>query len=72
MPQWRPLRLGSQGAAAGGGGIQKLATPGGMDEVSIFLKSEWQNQPSDLPTKKRNLEGLEQEETIGQYFILSA
>ena len=31
VPQWRSLRLGSQGAAAGGGGIQKLATPGRMD-----------------------------------------
>ena len=55
VPQWRSLRLGSQGAAAGGGGIQKLATPGRMDgvccedvEVFIFWKPEWQNQPRDL------------------------
>ena len=73
VPQWRSLRLGSQGAAAGGGGIQKLATPGRMDvfiaKMSRFSYFWSRNGRINLVICKGfsttcNFEGQEQEDNI--------
>lgn len=73
VPQWRSLRLGSQGAAAGGGGIQKLATPGRMDvfvaKMSRFSYFWSRNGRINLVICERfsttcNFEGQEQEDNI--------